>query len=263
MKQPSLVLILRSVALALFVGGSGFYPGRASTPSHAAAALGAGSVLYQADWSHGLDGWGTPPQQPSLVQPPPHDASDWYAAGGLLLSRGAALVSDIAAPYQPGRAGIADYVIETQIQLRAGNYIGISVRREGGDGYAGIVTDMGSGFRAYIWRQDTGELASAPFNPGSAWHAYRLQAQGDTLTFSIDGNALVSANDSRWSSGGWTGLYEFSSQLAVRSFVITGSGATPVKSPPAETPRVAPGGARGHVKFSICGQQKYPLPVQD
>jgi|GEM_PF-2932753 len=21
--------------------------------------------------------------------------------------------------------------------------------------------------------------------------------------------------------------------------------------------------ARGHVKFSICGQQKYPLPVQD
>jgi threonine/homoserine/homoserine lactone efflux protein len=22
-------------------------------------------------------------------------------------------------------------------------------------------------------------------------------------------------------------------------------------------------GARGHVKFSICGQQKYPLPVQD
>src|SRR5207249_1859120 len=65
----------------------------------------AGTVLYQADWSQGLDGWpGT---------------AGWKQFRGLLINDGSESNRDrwVKAPYVPGTAGIDDYAVEAEIQL--------------------------------------------------------------------------------------------------------------------------------------------------
>src|SRR5689334_10044113 len=75
------------------------------TPSsEAAGTLQAGqNVLYQADWSNGMDGWS--------------GSGGWKTVGGMLVNDG---TNDdpslwIPAPYEPG--SITDYAIEAEIQL--------------------------------------------------------------------------------------------------------------------------------------------------
>jgi hypothetical protein len=62
-----------------------------------------GDVLYQANWSSGLNGW--------------VGESDWQSLNGTLVNTGQCCGdSTILAPYNPGVLGLTDYAVQAQIQ---------------------------------------------------------------------------------------------------------------------------------------------------
>jgi hypothetical protein len=63
-----------------------------------------GDILYQANWSSGLNGWA--------------GTSDWQTLNGKLLNNGQAdQPSTILAPFNSGGNGVSDYAVQASIQL--------------------------------------------------------------------------------------------------------------------------------------------------
>ncbi|HYT46172.1 MAG TPA: hypothetical protein VEP90_27835, partial [Methylomirabilota bacterium] len=63
-------------------------------------------------------------------------------------------------------------------------------------------------------------LASAPFDPGSAWHTYRVEIKGNTIKLLIDGGVKIDTTDNTNLSGGQVGFWSQEVQLNIRSFKI-------------------------------------------
>ena len=95
-------------------------------------------------------------------------------------------------------------------RLRAG-----ASRRD--DGFAGLDTTYegaGNGY-ALLWDNDDGRLRaariseatitdllpSARYEPTSGWHTLRIEAQGDQITFRIDGTLMTTVTDTTHPSG--------------------------------------------------------------
>lgn len=176
-------------------------PTPSSTSSHE-------KLLYQADWSRGLNGW--------------NGQKDWYVTNGVLRSDGSdssgATEPTIVAPYYV--TGTADYAVETQIQIVRGSpCMFISLRASsdtnGWKGYKGGVCDG----VARIQMNDT-ILASTPFDPGNIMHTYRVEVKGTTINFIIDGGLAVTTNDNSVSSGGQVGLKALGVQVDVTEFKV-------------------------------------------
>lgn len=163
-------------------------PAVKSTPSPAPQ-VPPGTVLYQADWSHSLDGW-------------QGDTKAWTPTQGQLQvsSPGSATLT---APYKPT---IPNYAIEVRIQLvqlfqKDNGDFSIFVQPSADkDGYkAGVSRLMMPGPRpngthpqAQIYVEPMGHMDTAQFHPHdyeitTIWHTYRVEVRNGLATFTIDG----------------------------------------------------------------------------
>jgi hypothetical protein len=173
---------------------------------------GAGAVLYAADWSSGLNGW--------------TGGASWKTLRGELLNDGTSGdTTPILAPYDTGQ--ISDYAVEARIRvIRAGGYrsggsydsFGLAARRvTDGGGYNGQVSADST---ARI-RTDAGRLTDdQPFAPEDRWHTYRLEVDGNVVTFLADGARIATVMDNRYLTGGLTGLFCGGYQLEVASYRV-------------------------------------------
>jgi serine/threonine protein kinase len=170
-----------------------------------------GTILYQADWSRGLNGWvGT---------------SDWNILNGMLHDDGsyypsAAAGPTIVAPFLPDTA---DYAVEARVQKIGGACFDPVTFRgnqetNGWHGYKVTVCEKSIG----LYRDDlnlNNKIATASFDPGNGWHLYRVEAKGPQIKVFIDGKLVLKGNDNSYLSTGQLGI-KSSAQLIVSSFKI-------------------------------------------
>ena len=178
-----------------------------------------GTVLYQADWSSGLNGW------PGLY--------GWKVLNGMLLNDGSNndRTNWIAAPYEPGVADIADYAVEAEIQLVTEPScvtFGVVAREKY---QAGVrlawnpfpcTHEMSYvyGDEAMIGLVEGGDIAAIDYTRDMEWHTYRVEVKGNTIKLLIDGASIVETADNRYLTGGKVGLWSADGQVSVRSFRV-------------------------------------------
>src|SRR5207249_690241 len=86
---------------------------------------------------------------------------------------------------------------------------------DGWHGYKGVACNGEVRIQA---NDDT--LTKTPFDPGTAWHVYRLEVKGTRLRFYVDRGLLLETNDNRYLTGGQVGLESNGTQLEVSSFKV-------------------------------------------
>ena len=191
----------------------------ATVPASPTSSVPKGTVLYKANWSHGLDGWQGP--------------KAWTTAGGQLVTTSLTNTS-IVVPYKPT---VANYAIETRVQFAQmlvnihNGFIIYANEQPGKDGYQAQVYQLalrGAGMAppGYI-DIATNKLVLSTFQqhdyqPGDAWHTYRIEVVGDQATLFVDGTQnSVSITQEDAISNGPIGLTSWGFDLRVSSFVIT------------------------------------------
>ncbi len=200
--------------------GTSSSPRPQSTPT---ATVAPGTVLYQADWSHGLAGWKGP--------------SGWSVVQGDLQADSNDLIS-ITAPYQPT---VANYAVEARLQVvrllhpEGGSFSLFASQVPGKDGYqAGVSRLMGPGPRPngsnpqlQIYIEPFGAMAPGSFHPndndpGTQWHTYRVEVRGNAASLFVDGNGFttVSSTQTATLSNGPLGISCGMIVLRVSSFRI-------------------------------------------
>ena len=63
-------------------------------------------------------------------------------------------------------------------------------------------------------------LAESPFKPHAAWHTYRVEVKGNTITVRIDGGVVFQVTDNKYLAAGRIGLWSDRCQISVRNFKI-------------------------------------------
>ncbi|SRR6266566_134642 len=176
--------------------------------------LPAGTVLYQADWSHGLAGWS--------------GAKGWKIVQRQLESDSSGTAT-FTIPY---RLSVTDYAVEVHMKIIRsvppnGGYFSISApKTTGKDGYqAGISNLEGSGPRPF------GEHPSAQvfldpyvtalgsgipqdYEPGTGWHIYRVEVRGNEVSF-LDNGTQIGYASSQQTDVLSNGPIKFSSKLVI------------------------------------------------
>ena len=204
------VLFLSAILLLLAAcsGGTTTTPGKPPTATPTATAkpttLPSGTVLYQANSSHGLN---------SIT----HSTTGWKMVHGFLQSD---LSNDnvLTSPYVPT---VPNYAVEVHFQIvsvpQGGGYFVVTAEQVAGkDGYnAGILGLLGPGphsqfanpeVNSYIIPID--DMDSQPivadYEPGSGWHTYRIEVQGPEVSFFIDGlrKSFAVSSQTNFLSGG-------------------------------------------------------------
>lgn len=177
------------------------------TPTVSGTAAPAGTLLYSADWSSGLNGWGGP--------------ASWKVSNSLLLNdgtvgNGSYSDTQIVPPYQAG--GTSDYAIEAQIRvIRSNNGTSFGILTRGGY-YVGI-RDTST---AYIdTNNNQNYLNSQAYGLDTAWHTYRVEVKSNLITFLLDKQPIVKVLDNQYLTGGQVGIYDFETQIEVSSFKVT------------------------------------------
>ena len=211
--------VIGTVALLTLRGGSSSGSPTSSSPvlttPPTQTSKAPGTILYQADWSQGLDRWvGSP---------------DWKTQNGMLISDGTyqpagAAGPTILAPYQLMASG--NFAIEIRIQIGASPSYSFDPLLFHGSSAA----DIWQGYKLTVCTcTDDVRLTSddfndvlgrASFDPGTSWHTYRVEVRGSAMTVIVDGKTLFTVNDSRYLSGGQVGI-KSSTQITVSSFTIT------------------------------------------
>ncbi len=183
-------------------------------------AVPAGTVLYQANWSHGLAGWQGP--------------KAWMMVGGQLVTNSLTNTS-IVVPYKPT---VANYAIETRVQfaqmlVNIHNGFTIYANDEPGkDGYEAQMYQFalrGAGMAppGYIdIATDNVDMAAGfqqlDYQPGTRWHTYRIEVVGDQVALFVDGTQISrSITQENAISNGPIGLTSWGFALRVSSFTIT------------------------------------------
>ncbi len=163
-----------------------------------ATSLPAGTVLYQADWSHGL----------ASLQ----GTHGWKVVRGQLETS----TSDPAMLVVPYRPTVINYAIEIRLQIvrlfqTNGGYFTIMASKEAGrDGYqAGVNGLEGSQSRpngahpqaqVYIDPISSMAIGSAypiDYEPGSEWHTFRVEVQGNEAILLVDGVQIGRASSEK------------------------------------------------------------------
>ena len=157
-----------------------------------------GIVLYQADWSHGFKGW--------------QGTSGWKIVQGQL-ETDASGSGVFTIPYKPL---VPNYVLEIRVQVvrlskPIGGYFFITAPRlPGKDGYtAGVTNFVGSATRpngSHPAAQVFLASSAAPvpgtgrpidYEPGSAWHTYRVEVMDNQVSLLADDVSMVSVSSSQ------------------------------------------------------------------
>ncbi|WP_376794244.1 hypothetical protein [Thermogemmatispora sp.] len=193
------------------------------TPSPSAQ-VAPGTVLCQADATHGWNGWS--------------GSSDWKLLKGQLLNDGTnddqSLAPTISAPCSLN--GITNYAVEVTIQIISsndsfGDGFGIAVRgdptQSPWQGYIAAITYTefaASPYKAVLAANQANSsgqlLASVPFDPGSRSHTYRVEAKDNSLKFFIDGGQVLAVTDNRYLTTTQVGLASQGFQLVISSFKV-------------------------------------------
>jgi hypothetical protein len=189
-------------------------PTPTSTPTPAAKPA-PGTVLYEADWSQGPNGW--------------QQAYGWSVLDGMLVNDGsddAYSNNWISAPYHPGDAGIANYAIEAEIQVVqwpdfSHSGFGVVLR----SGYQAGICNWGWGVSSDATIKELGEgcweaLKKSDFDPGTQWHVYRAEITSNSVALLIDGAQYIQVTDNRHLEGANVGLWGGNFQVSVRSLKV-------------------------------------------
>lgn len=155
----------------------------------------AGTVLFQANWSHGLSGWsGT--QGWTVVQ------------GQIEVTSGSS--ATLAIPYEPV---VSNYAIEIRLQVvrllqdHGGDFVFAAPKQAGKDGYQAGVLDLKKPgpFGSHPQAQATIDPSSdmplgcchpIDYEPGYDWHTYRLEVQDNAVRLLDNGTQIAGANSS-------------------------------------------------------------------
>jgi hypothetical protein len=142
------------------------------------------ATLYEADWTHGADGWTLPPH--------------WQITAGQLVNDGQG-TSPIAVP---ATVTAANYAIEMRVQVQSvtsattcANTFGLlALDTSGGERYVAHATclDAAPPFRgqAELRAADDQTTTDADFAAGTAPQIYRITVQGDQISFAGEGGLL-------------------------------------------------------------------------
>lgn len=179
-------------------------PPASVSPTPTVPVVPAGTVLFKADWSHGLSTWG--------------NSHGWKLVNGTALSD-LSVTNALTVPYP---LNVRNYVIECRFQVvnvpHTGGYFIIKAPYlPGKDGYtAGILNLYAPGARTspygnpealiYLDPLDDMQARMAPidYDPGNNWHTYRVQIKGPAADLFIDGadsSTAVSEKDGSLSNG--------------------------------------------------------------
>ncbi len=165
-----------------------------ATPSPSATAV--PRLIYQADWSRGLNGWSATP--------------GWSISGGDLQSD-AGTEREITSPFQPPTS---NYAVEVRFQIvsvsqRPPTQLDLSADATSGTGgnRDGFIFLMDSVAITYVMfaqhphvevyidpmvDMDLSTYQPHDFEPGSHWHTYRVEVRGPWAMLSIDGHFISS-----------------------------------------------------------------------
>jgi Domain of Unknown Function (DUF1080) len=157
--------------------------------------LPAGTLLYQANWSHGLAGW--------------PDSRGWKAQQGQLESDSSGSAS-FTMPYRPT---VSDYAVEIRIQIMRsvppnGGYFSIfAPKSPGKDGYQAAISGLerngsrpfGEHPQSQVFIDPSGDMAQGSgipqdHEPGSGWHTYRVEVLGNEASLLVDGVQIGNAS---------------------------------------------------------------------
>ncbi|MDQ2903680.1 MAG: family 16 glycoside hydrolase [Ktedonobacteraceae bacterium] len=170
----------------------------AASPRPTIAAVPRGTVLYQADWSHGLTGW--------------QASGGWQVMHGQLEVNAPAMAS-IFVPY---RLTVTSYAIEVHIQVvrllhENGGYFSIFTQKvPGRDGYQAGVSDLkgteprpnGSHPQAQVFIDPTSSTTTGTgmpidYEPGWQWHTYRVEVQDNQARLLVDDVQIGTASSDK------------------------------------------------------------------
>jgi hypothetical protein len=216
--------------------GTTSLPTSTPTPNPCASKPGAGTILYQSDWSQDTNGWVGP--------------GDWAATNGMLVNNGNGN-PPIFAPYHPGDNCVSDYAVEAKITAIRYNSdrqasFGLVVRAtDNGGGYTfSICAEIKYAFGATVGscannndgsdEYDALLLVGQQFPDGGTvpgkvgfkphfniGHIYRIEVQGDQISAFIDGNRIIGpVTDNSTLSGGQVGIWSTDCQINVNSFKV-------------------------------------------
>ncbi|HVB61123.1 MAG TPA: family 16 glycoside hydrolase [Ktedonobacteraceae bacterium] len=161
-----------------------------STPTETIAP---GTVLYQADWSHGLDGW--------------KNTGGWSVVQGMLQGDSSNVNGiSITAPYIPK---VANYAVEARIRvvrliLKNGGFYSIfATQQPGKDGYQAGVSDLkgpgprpnGSNAQLQIYIEPfshTNAFHPNDNDPKTLWHTYQVNVQNGIAALYVNGIEFTS-----------------------------------------------------------------------
>jgi len=90
-----------------------------------------------------------------------------------------------------------------------------------GPGYIAVVKGEGGTWIGAGDHWATDPIAHGQnFTPDKDWHTYRLEADGNTVRFLIDGAVYATITDNKYLSGGIVGLNCRGSQIEVGAFSV-------------------------------------------
>jgi hypothetical protein len=177
--------------------------------------LPAGTVLYQANWSHGLAG--------------SSGTHGWKVVQGHLESDTSGSAT-FTIPYRPT---VTNYAVEVRIQVvrslppYGGDYEIVAPKFLGKDGYhAGIFDLKAPGPHPFGQHPQSNVYLDPPslpsqgsgmpqdYEPGSEWHMYRIEVQGNEASLLDNGTQIGSATSQRTDTLS-NGPIEFSSTLVI------------------------------------------------
>ncbi|MDQ2830362.1 MAG: hypothetical protein M3Y74_15115 [Chloroflexota bacterium] len=193
---------LSSLTVRLQGASSGSVQPQPVQPTHPAP----GTILYQADTSGGFDKWS--------------GSSAWKHVNGMLVNDGSQK-DTIIAPYHPGH--IANYAVVAEVQMpgQCNDDIGILARFISSQGYWGGIHCLDF---AAIWAGnfpwDDNRLINQNYALDQDWHTFRLEVQGNTVKFLIDGATLAQTTDNRYLDGRGVGVFSLGTQIDIRSFKV-------------------------------------------
>ena len=176
-------------------------PSPTAAPSPTATTCAKPCVLYQETGADNWQGWAL--------------SSDWrIVTQGLLISNGGGSTPSAIAPYSV--TGLTDFAVEAKMRTPPTSSqwweIGVTAcgtsTSNGWQGYnAGATKDYDSP-TAFIDRTGNG-IGNTNFDPGTAWHTYKLEVKGNILSLFIDNAPVVQATDDQYQTcGGQVGFYD-------------------------------------------------------
>lgn len=184
------------LTLAACSTGNAAPQARTLSPTPKPTTLPSGTLLYQSDWSNGLEGWNSPPGWKTIPGGVQSDLSD---------------NDTLTVPY---KLAVSDYAIEVHFQVvsvpQGGGQFTVSTDRTADkDGYTAGVLGMRSpaahsqfaNAEVISYINPTDDMDSrtivSDYEPGSIWHTYRIEVQGAQVRFLIDGIGKSNATTTR------------------------------------------------------------------